>query len=67
MHQLHHRGQVHAMLSSTTVPPPQLDEFMMPSEAQLRSTEMAQLGWLEAAVYGPRPGAACSDLELTLT
>ena len=60
MHQLHHRGQVHAMLSSTTVPPPQLDEFMMPSEPHLRSTEMAQLGWTEAAVYGPvlgRPAA----------
>lgn len=53
MHQLHHRGQVHAMLSGTAVAPPQLDEFMMPSEAHLRSTEMAQLGWLEAAVYGP--------------
>lgn len=60
MHQMHHRGQVHAMLSGTAVAPPQLDEFMMPSEAHLRSTEMAQLGWLEAAVYGPvlgRPAA----------
>ena len=53
MHQMHHRGQVHAMLSGTSVAPPQLDEFMMPSEAHLRSAEMAQLGWLEAAVYGP--------------
>ena len=53
MHQMHHRGQVHAMLSGTAVAPPQLDEFMMPSEAHLRSAEMAQLGWLEAAVYGP--------------
>lgn len=53
MHQMHHRGQVHAMLSGTAVPPPQLDEFMMPSEAHLRTAEMAQLGWLESAVYGP--------------
>lgn len=28
-HQVHHRGQVHAMLSGTTVPPPQLDEFYL--------------------------------------
>src|SRR5579863_416950 len=26
-HQIHHRGQAHAMLSATGVPPPQLDEF----------------------------------------
>lgn len=26
-HQVHHRGQVHAMLSGTDVPPPQLDDF----------------------------------------
>jgi uncharacterized damage-inducible protein DinB len=26
-HQIHHRGQAHAMLSGTDVPPPQLDEF----------------------------------------
>ena len=53
MHQMHHRGQVHAMLSGTAVAPPQLDEFMMPSEPHLRTAEMAQLGWLESAVYGP--------------
>lgn len=28
-HQIHHRGQVHAMLSGTAVPPPQLDEFFL--------------------------------------
>lgn len=54
MHQTHHRGQAHAMLSATPVEPPQLDEFMMPSEAHLRRTEMAALGWHEAGVYGPR-------------
>ncbi|MFN4157596.1 MAG: DinB family protein [Gemmobacter sp.] len=26
-HQVHHRGQAHAMLSSTSVTPPQLDDF----------------------------------------
>jgi uncharacterized damage-inducible protein DinB len=55
MHQTHHRGQVHAMLSGTPVAPPQLDEFMMPSEAHLRSHDMASAGWLEAQVYGPVP------------
>ncbi|MEJ8473220.1 DinB family protein [Roseibium algae] len=28
-HQTHHRGQAHAMLSSTQVAPPQLDEFFL--------------------------------------
>ena len=28
-HQVHHRGQVHAMLSSTSVAPPQLDDFYL--------------------------------------
>ena len=54
MHQHHHRGQVHAMLSSTGVKPPQLDEFMMPSEAHLREADMAALGWREDAIYRSR-------------
>ena len=52
MHQTHHRGQAHAMLSSTAIAPPQLDEFLMPSEPHLRVADMAALGWDEAAVYG---------------
>ena len=52
MHQTHHRGQVHAMLSATAVAPPQLDEFLMPSEPHLRVPDMAALGWSEAQVYG---------------
>ncbi|MTI07092.1 damage-inducible protein DinB [Roseibium denhamense] len=28
-HQVHHRGQVHAMLAGTSVAPPQLDEFFL--------------------------------------
>ena len=50
-HQTHHRGQVHAMLAGTPAAPPQLDEFMMPSEAHLRASDMAALGWSEDAVY----------------
>jgi uncharacterized damage-inducible protein DinB len=52
MHQTHHRGQVHAMLSSTAVAPPQLDEFLMPSDARFRVADMAALGWREGDVYG---------------
>jgi uncharacterized damage-inducible protein DinB len=52
MHQTHHRGQVHAMLAGTTVKPPQLDEFLMPSDAPLRADDMRQLGWTEDTVYG---------------
>jgi uncharacterized damage-inducible protein DinB len=51
-HQVHHRGQVHAMLAGSAVKPPQLDEFMMPSEGHLRAIDMAVLGWSEAVVYG---------------
>jgi uncharacterized damage-inducible protein DinB len=52
MHQTHHRGQVHAMLSTTCIAPPQLDEFLMPSDASLRSADMAELGWREPEIYG---------------
>jgi len=55
MHQTHHRGQAHAMLSGTSVKPPQLDEFLMPSEGHLREPEMQAMGWSEAAIYGPVP------------
>ncbi len=54
-HQTHHRGQAHAMLAGSAVAPPQLDEFMMPSEARLRRADMQALGWDEAAVYATSP------------
>jgi uncharacterized damage-inducible protein DinB len=50
-HQVHHRGQAHAMLSGTHVKPPQLDEFVMPSDAKFRVDDMQALGWREADVY----------------
>ena len=43
------------MLSGTSVEPPQLDEFLMPSDAHFRVADMAALGFDETAVYGPRP------------
>jgi uncharacterized damage-inducible protein DinB len=50
-HQVHHRGQVHAMMSGTNVPPPQLDEFFCAGEAVLRSDDFAALGWREEDVW----------------
>lgn len=50
-HQIHHRGQAHAMLSGTSVRPPQLDEFFPAGEAHLRADEFAALGWTEQAVW----------------
>ena len=52
MHQTHHRGQVHSMLSGTHVKPPQLDEFLMPSDAPYRVQDMSALGWSEREVFG---------------
>jgi uncharacterized damage-inducible protein DinB len=43
IHQTHHRGQVHAMLSGSDVPPPQLDEFFLQQDAPLRAEDLAAL------------------------
>ena len=51
-HQIHHRGQAHAMLWGTSVKPPQLDEFVMPSDAVFRVQDLADLGWTEATLFG---------------
>ena len=48
LHSQHHRGQVHAMLSGTSVKPPQLDEFFMADDAAARRADLAALGWTEA-------------------
>jgi uncharacterized damage-inducible protein DinB len=58
-HQVHHRGQAHAMLSGSGVKPPQLDEFFAAEEAPLRAAEFTALGWTEETVWGgleTRPG-----------
>lgn len=44
IHDIHHRGQVHAMLSGTSVAPPQLDEFFLDFDLKLRRDEVAALG-----------------------
>jgi uncharacterized damage-inducible protein DinB len=51
MHQIHHRGQAHAMLAGTGVPPPQLDEFLLASDAALRRDDLAALGLTESDTW----------------
>ncbi|HEY5301391.1 MAG TPA: DinB family protein [Acetobacteraceae bacterium] len=50
-HQVHHRGQAHAMMSDTPVRPPQLDEFFSTEDAPLRADEFAELGLTEEMVW----------------
>jgi uncharacterized damage-inducible protein DinB len=47
MHGQHHRGQIHAMLSGTSVRPPQIDEFILTSNVEPRSQDLHMLGWDE--------------------
>ena len=51
-HQIHHRGQAHAMLAGTRVKPPQLDEFFCTNEAHLRARDFAELGFDEETIWG---------------
>ena len=53
-HDIHHRGQVHAMLAGTRVKPPQLDEFFCTGEADLRKKDFEELGFSEEKIWGPR-------------
>lgn len=50
-HQIHHRGQVHAMLAGTHVKPPQLDELFCANEAHKRASDLSELGWTEADLW----------------
>lgn len=52
-HQVHHRGQVHAMLSGTGVEPPQLDEFFLGHEREqaLREKDFETLGFDERGIW----------------
>ena len=51
-HQIHHRGQAHAMLAGTSIKPPQLDEFFCANEAHLRAQELVELGYSERLIWG---------------
>ena len=44
VHQIHHRGQAHAMLAGTVIKPPQLDEFFLAGDASLRESDLNELG-----------------------
>jgi uncharacterized damage-inducible protein DinB len=52
-HQIHHRGQLHAMLAGTAVAPPQLDEFFLASEGDRgrRAGDFDALGFNEALIW----------------
>ena len=43
VHQIHHRGQAHAMLSGTSVKPPQLDEYFLVFDREVRAHDLAAL------------------------
>ncbi|MBW4696927.1 MAG: DinB family protein [Aphanocapsa lilacina HA4352-LM1] len=51
-HQIHHRGQAHAMLAGTSVKSPQLDEFFCAGEAHLRAADFEELGFSEQKIWG---------------
>jgi uncharacterized damage-inducible protein DinB len=44
LHQIHHRGQVHAMLSGASVKPPQLDEYFLAFDREARAADLAAAG-----------------------
>ncbi|HYV56649.1 MAG TPA: DinB family protein [Candidatus Nitrosopolaris sp.] len=53
VHETHHRGQAHAMLAGTSVVPPQLDEFLLASDASLRAADLGELGFDEGDIWPP--------------
>ena len=53
-HQIHHRGQAHAMLAGTSVAPPQLDDFFCANDVGLCTAELAELGYDEAELWANR-------------
>jgi uncharacterized damage-inducible protein DinB len=51
LHGQHHRGQIHAMLSGSSIAPPQIDEFTLAGDEDARASDLAALGWSEAAFF----------------
>lgn len=43
VHQIHHRGQVHAMLAGTSVAPPQLDEWFLAADRPVAEAELREV------------------------
>ena len=54
-HQIHHRGQIHAMLAGTDLAPPPLDEFFFEDEREqkARAQEFKALGFSETDIWEP--------------
>jgi uncharacterized damage-inducible protein DinB len=52
-HQIHHRGQAHAMLAGTDVAPPQLDEFFLDDdkERSFRRADFQALSFTEEQIW----------------
>ena len=50
-HDIHHRGQVHAMLAGTRVKPPQLDDFYCANDAPIRAGDFAELGFSDSEIW----------------
>lgn len=46
VHDIHHRGQVHAMLAGTPAAPPQLDEFFLDQDRPVRAEDLRTLASL---------------------
>ncbi|MGE8940998.1 DinB family protein [Leptospira interrogans] len=44
VHQVHHRGQAHAMLSGSPIAPPQLDEYFLKYDTVSRAPDLDTLG-----------------------
>jgi uncharacterized damage-inducible protein DinB len=43
VHQIHHRGQAHAMLAGTPIAPPQLDDFFLTGDLPLREADLREI------------------------
>jgi uncharacterized damage-inducible protein DinB len=50
-HQIHHRGQVHGLLSPTSVAPPQFDEFFLADDLDNRAEFLEAFGLTEADIW----------------
>ncbi|MDF1750535.1 MAG: DinB family protein, partial [Alphaproteobacteria bacterium] len=51
-HGTHHRGQIHDMLSQTSLAPPQLDEFFLRMDRDSRATEVQALSLTKWMIDG---------------
>ncbi|WP_342358405.1 DinB family protein [Terrarubrum flagellatum] len=55
LHQIHHRGQAHAMLAGTSVKPPQLDEYFLNYDRLSSGPELRSLGIATPEAFRQEP------------